>query len=111
EIRTAELQRRDIDRDGQPRPIAAIETGAAQDKFAERHDQAGMFGDRNKARWRNFTMDGVDPARERFNADQALAARIDDRLINDVQLLVFDRLAERTFEQFAVGKSASIAAS
>ena len=29
-------------------------------------------------------------------------ARVDDRLVDDVQLLVFDRLAQRAFQQFAI---------
>ena len=35
----AELQRRDVDGDGQCRPIASIETGAAQHEFAKLDDQ------------------------------------------------------------------------
>jgi hypothetical protein len=61
-----------------------------------------MFGDRNKARRRDFALHRVNPARQRFHADQPLAAAIDDRLMDDVELAVFDRLAERAFEQFAV---------
>ena len=76
--------------------------GAARDEFAKLDNEARMFGDRNKARRRDFTLHRVNPARQRFHADQPLAAAIDDRLIDDVELAVFDRLAERAFEQFAV---------
>src|SRR5262249_34750908 len=102
EIRPPELQRRHIDRDRQARPIAAVEAGAAQHVFAKLDNEARMFGDWNKARRRDFALHGMDPARQRFDADQPLAATIDDRLIDDVQFAVFDHLAQRAFEQFAI---------
>src|SRR5262249_18477764 len=100
EIRPPELQRRYIDRDRQARPIAAVEAGAAQDVFAKLDNEARMFGDWNKAGRGDFALHRVDPARQRFHANEPLAARIDNRLIDNVQLPIFDRLAERTFEQF-----------
>src|SRR5437660_7546534 len=91
-IRAAELQRRDIDGDGQRRPIAS-ETGAPEHEFAELDDQPGMLRNWNEPRRRDFTVDGMNPARQRLHAHELLAARIDNWLIDDVQLLVFDRLA------------------
>src|SRR5215471_3649317 len=102
EIRPPELQRRNIDRDRHARPIAPVEAGAAQDVFAKLDNRARVFGDRNKACRRDFAMHRMDPARQRFDADQPPAAAIDNRLIDDVQLAVFDRLTKRAFEQFAV---------
>src|SRR6516225_6591632 len=70
--------------------------------FAKLDDKARVFGDRNKMPRRDFALHRVDPARQRFDADQPPGAAIDNRLIDDVQLAVFDRLAKCAFEQFAV---------
>ena len=48
EVGAAELQRRDVDRDGDARPRLAVEAGAAQHPFAERDDQPAVLGDRNE---------------------------------------------------------------
>jgi hypothetical protein len=104
EIRSPELQRRHIDRDRQARPIAPVEAGPAQDVFAKLDNKAGMFGDRDKASRRDFALHRMDPSRQRLHADQPVAAAIDDRLIDDMQLTVFDRVAERAFEQFTAGE-------
>src|SRR5262249_20007503 len=78
------------------------EAGTAEHELAEFDNQAGMLRNRNETPWRYFALDGMNPARQRLDADQLLAAWIDDRLIDDVQLLISDRLTERAFQQFAV---------
>src|SRR5262249_37927119 len=89
------LQRRDVDGNAQRRPIAPVEAGTAEHELAEFDNQAGMLRNRNETPWRYFALDGMNPARQRLDADQLLAAWIDDRLIDDVQLLISDRLTER----------------
>src|SRR6516164_2576609 len=56
EIRAPELQRRNIDRDRQARPVAPVEAGAARDVFAKLDDKARVFGDRNKTPRRDFAL-------------------------------------------------------
>ena len=102
EIRTAELQRRNIDRDRQARPVAAIEAGAAQHPFAELDDEAGIFGDRNKDRRRNDARGRMRPARQRLDADHGIAAGIDDRLIGGGKAVVSDRVQEIAFQELAL---------
>ena len=104
EIGAAELQRRHVDRDGQARPGLAVEAGAAQHPGAELDDQAAVLGDGDEFARRNFAAGRVRPAAERFDADHGLAALVDDRLVQQLQAIVLDRLAQVAFEQLAVGQ-------
>ena len=98
----AELQRRDVDRDGDARPGLAVEAGAAQHLLAERNDQPAVLGDRNEFDRRDLAAVGMGPAAQRFHAHDRLAAVVDDRLIGDPQLVVLDRRAQVVLEQLAI---------
>ena len=74
EIRAAELQRRDVDGDGQARPVPAVEAGAAKHPFAKLDNEAGVLGDRDENHRRNHARDRVRPTRQRFDADHGVAA-------------------------------------
>ncbi len=63
-----------------------------------------VLGDRDEFGGRNFAARRVRPAAERFDADHGLAALVDDRLVQQPQLVVFDRLAQVAFQQLAVGQ-------
>ena len=104
EIGAAELQRRNVDRDGQARPGLAVEAGAAQHPVAELDDQAGMLGDRDEFGRRDLAAGRMGPAAERLDADHGLAALVDDRLVEQLQAVVFDRVAQVGLEQLAVGE-------
>ena len=60
-----------------------------------------MFGDRNEARRRNFAVHRMRPARQRLDADNAVARGVDDRLIGGADLVVLDGFEQVAFEQFA----------
>ena len=102
EVGAAELQRRDVDGDGQPGPGAAVEAGAPQHIFAELDDQPGVLGDRNELRRRDRADRRMVPARQRLDADDIVAAGVDDRLIGRGQLAALDRVQQIAFEQLAV---------
>ena len=85
-------------------PGLAVETGAAQHPGAELDDQAGVLGDGDEFGRRNFAARRMRPAAERFDADHGLAALVDDRLVEQPQLVVLDRLAQVAFQQLAVGQ-------
>ena len=57
-----------------------------------------------KLRRRNFAVDRMGPARQRLDADDGVAAGIDDRLVGGAQVVVLDRLEQIAFQQFAVGQ-------
>ena len=102
EISAAELQRGDVDRDRDPRPRLAVETGAAQHPFAEVDDQARVLGDGDELSGRNLAADRVRPAAERFHRDDRLAAVVDDGLVGDPQLVLLDRGAQVVLDELAL---------
>ena len=104
EVGAAELQRRDVHRDGQVRPGPAVEAGAAQHPFAQIDDQAGVLGDRNELRRRDLADCRMVPARQRLDADDLFAARIHDRLIGCGEPIVLDGVEQVAFEELAVGQ-------
>ena len=104
EVGAAELQRRDVHRHGQVRPGAAVEAGAPQHPLAEIDDQAGMLGDRDELRRRDFADGRMVPARQRFDADDLFAAGIHDRLVGGGKPVVLDGVEQVAFEEFAVGQ-------
>ena len=104
EVGAAELQRRDVDGDGQARPVAAVEAGAAQHPLAELDDEAGVLGDRNELRRRDLADGRMGPARQRLDADHVVAAGIDDRLIGGLEAVVLDRVQQVAFQELAVGQ-------
>ena len=53
---------------------------------------------------RNFAAGRMRPAAERLDADHGLAALVDDRLIQQLQAVVLDRLAQIRLQQLAGGK-------
>src|SRR5262249_15386251 len=85
--------------DGQLRPSRQARRS---NELAEFDNQAGMLRNRNETPWRYFALDGMNPTGQPLDPGQPLPPWIDDRLIDDVQLLISDRLTERAFQQFAV---------
>src|SRR5690606_6112662 len=53
---------------------------------------------------RNFAAGRMGPPAETFDADDYLAALVDDRLIHQLELVVLDGFAQVGFEQLAAGK-------
>ena len=63
-----------------------------------------MLGDRNELRRRDFADGRMIPARQRLDADDLFAARIDDRLVGGGEPVVLDGVEQIAFEQLAVGQ-------
>ena len=79
-----------------PRP--GLVAGGAQHPFADRHDQACVLGQRNELVGRDQTALGMAPAHQGFDGDDVAAAHVDLRLIQQIQLLVFQGAAQANFE-------------
>ena len=69
--------------------------GVAQDPGAERHDQAGLLGQRDELARPEQTALGVLPAHQRLHSDDVLAVDRHLGLEEDAELLALDRLADR----------------
>src|SRR6185369_12328615 len=94
EIEPAELQRRDVDRNRDPRPGHAIEASLPQHLRAKLDDESGMLGNRDEfAGWDEATP-WVRPARQRLDTDNLVAAGVEDRLVEHLEAVVLDGLAQ-----------------
>ncbi len=63
-----------------------------------------VLGDGDEFAGRDLAARRMRPAAQRFDADHGLAALVDDRLVEQPQLIVLDRLAQVAFQQLAVGQ-------
>ena len=95
QARAAELRRRDVDGDMQMfRPLRRREAGLADHPFAERHDEADLFGERNEGRGRHHAALGMVPADQRLKAADLAALQVHHRLIVELELARGQRLAQ-----------------
>ena len=102
EIEPAELQRRDVDRNRDPRPCHAVEAGPPQHLGAELDDEPGMLGDRDEFGRRDEAARRVRPARQRLDADDLVAAGVEDRLVEHLEAVVLDGLAQVLLDELAL---------
>ncbi len=73
EVRAAELQRRNVDRNGQIRPCPAVDTGATQHPVAEIDDQSAVLGNRDEfGRW-DVAAGRMFPAAQCLHADNGIS--------------------------------------
>ena len=97
-----ELLRRKIDRDVDAfRPLHAFHAGLAQDPAAEIDDQAHVLGDRNDVDRGNRAAHRMIPAQQRFAGRYPAGFEIDQRLIEQLEFLVGQRLAQVQFQNAA----------
>ena len=73
-------------------------------QFSEIDDQSAVFGDGDKFARRDLAAGRMRPAAECLNADDNFAAFVDHRLIDELQSVFLDRLAQVRFEQLAARK-------
>ena len=93
----------DVERDGdRVRPRRGRAARFVDDPIADGDHQAGFLGDRDEDVGRDIAALRVVPADQRFEPDQLLGLGIDQRLIDEVELLRCERLAEVAFEPDAV---------
>src|SRR5450756_257412 len=88
ETAVPELDRRQIDGNlDAMRPGRRLDAGAVQGPFADRDDQAGLFGDGDEHRRRHFSAYRMGPAQQRLAGRYTAAAQIDQRLVIQLELL------------------------
>src|SRR6185437_5806621 len=111
EFRVAELAARDVDAGEQRRferketlPACQIARGAFQRETAEIDDQPARFGMRNEIGRRDQSFYRMMPAQQRFEPGERAVFQTDDRLIEHVELVLFERLPEFGFETHAVAR-------
>ena len=89
QIALLELHRRDIDGDLDMRgPCGSVRASPPQNPFAERHDQAGRFRERDELVGRDQTPYRMPPANQRLDAAELPGFDVDHRLVMQLELLV-----------------------
>jgi hypothetical protein len=68
-----------------------LPAGLAQHPAADRHDQAGLLGERDELERRHEPALGVVPAHERLDAGDPAVVELDDRLVVELELAVLER--------------------
>lgn len=97
-----ELLRREIDRDADGiGPFHAFHAGLAQDPAAEVDDQAHVLGDRNDIDRGHRAAHRMIPAQQRFAGRDPPRFEIDQRLVEQLEFLVGQRLAQVEFQDAA----------
>ena len=101
-IMALELHGRQIDCDLQlARPIGRGRTCLPQHPLADRHDHAGLFGKGYELVGRNETSGRMPPAQQRFETGDPLGPKVDQRLIEQLELAGTQRLMEVEFHDTA----------
>ncbi len=103
QVLVLELLGRQVDRDAQqaPRqalPGARLAAGGAQHPFADRHDQAGLLGQRDEFGRRHQSALGMAPAHQGLDPDDLGRAHVALGLVDQVQLVVLQRAAQAHLE-------------
>ena len=98
EILLLELTRRQIDGNPQIRetrflPKLGLRAGRSQHPLADRDDQPGVLGHRNELERRDRAETRMVPAQQRLDSVAPATGQLDDRLVDDAQLLVVERVA------------------
>ena len=81
----AELHRRQVDRDPQPRPPRGLRAGRVQDPLAERQDQAGLVGLGDEVLGIEQAALGMQPADQRLDPHDGPRRGIDLRLVDQLE--------------------------
>jgi len=85
-------------------PGLELTTCFAQNPPAERHDEPGLFRDRNEVERRNHSQHRVLPSHERFEADDLIRRQRHNRLVQQQELSAFECAVEVVFElEFGLG--------
>ncbi len=68
--------------------------GLKENPFADGDDEAGLFGEGNECVWTDEAELGAVPAKEGFDTEKAAVDEGDLRLIEDLELLIFEGSAQ-----------------
>ena len=107
EIVAREEPRRDVHRDAErlaehPLPRRRLAAGVAEHRIGERHDEAGLLGDRDEIGRPDHPAAGTRPAHERLEAADLRRGQLDDRLVDEREVVALDRLAQLGLERQAL---------
>ena len=103
--RVVELDRRKIDRDrGGSLPGHSLGAGGRQHPGSNRNDQAGFLGDRYEVGGRDASSFRMIPAQQRFIAGDFKRHRVDDRLIVQREVALFQRHAQIPAQDLALAQ-------
>jgi hypothetical protein len=75
-------------------PHSILPTGLVQNPVADRRDPPGLLRDGQEVRGRHEAEFGVGPADQRFGTDDAASCGVELRLIVDLEVLLFQRVAQ-----------------
>ncbi len=93
QVGVLELAHRDVHAHAQPAergavlPLGGLPGGLLEHPAPDRHDQAGLLGQRDEVERRHQAALGVAPPEQRLEADDLLRRDVDDRLVVQLQLL------------------------
>ncbi len=79
-------------------PCGGLAAGLLEHPAADRDDQPALLGQRDEARGRHDAPLRMAPAHERLDADHPLAGQIEDRLVDQEQLVLLHGRAQIGFE-------------
>src|SRR5262245_12963555 len=79
-------------------PARRLDAGLAQHPFAERNDEPDLLGERNELGRRHGAAVRTVPAQQRLAACDLLALGIDQRLVEHLELIASERLAQIELE-------------
>lgn len=108
EVGQLELAGGEVDRDRELGPAAApfgrLRAGGPQHPFADLHDVPRALGDGDELVGRDRAELGTGPAGERLEADGGPVGEVDERLVDDADLVTLERAADRGTERQQLGR-------
>ena len=103
EGRIAELDRRDIHRKADARPIKRIAASSFHHEGADLVDEAALLGNRHEDIRRHEADLGMQPAYQRLDPARLHRGGVEDRLIDDREAVLLERLAQLVGKAHALG--------
>ncbi len=82
-----------------------IDAGAGDDEAPDVVDEAGFLGDRNEHRRRHGAELARRPAHQRFQADDLAIRGADDRLVEHLEVAVFEGAAQAGLDLFLLQRA------
>ncbi len=105
-IAMVELDRRQVDSnaDIQPLlpPVQYVLADLSNDPFTQRNDQSIFFCRADESARQHQALQGIVPAQQCFDADHPAVARIDDRLVMQIEFAAFQAKAQTPFQVSAL---------
>ena len=109
EVAAGEKPRRDVHRNTErlaehPLPGGRLAACVAEHRIGERHDEPGLLGHRDEIGRADHPTAGTGPAHERLEAADVRRGQLDDRLVDEREVVALDRLAQLGLERQALDR-------